>query len=102
MELTGIGACDRVVDRVRDEAERPVVLEELRAKEPRDAGRSAERPQAVQDHEIVADESGAECRQVEQQRDAGNRDTGQRHASACQSAGRRWGGGHVERFRQAT
>jgi hypothetical protein len=47
-----------VIDGMRDEAERTVVLEELGAEELEHIGGRRQAGQPVQDHEIVADEAG--------------------------------------------
>ena len=60
VELPGIGAGEAPVDRVRDEPERTVVLEELAAEEPEDVRRTGQRPEPVDDHEVVADEARSE------------------------------------------
>jgi hypothetical protein len=66
VELSRVAAGKRPVEGVGQEAERPVVLEELGAEEAKRVGRAIERPQAVQDHEVIAHEPRLESRQVEE------------------------------------
>ncbi len=103
VELPRLGAGDGVVHRVRDEADRAVVLEELGAEEAQDVGGAGERPQPMQDHEVVADEAGGEAGGIEQQGDAGDHRAGQRGAAAAEARGTgRRRDGHGRRFLQAT
>src|SRR3954454_920481 len=65
MKLSPVLSCDGPVDSMRDKRERPVVLEELAAEKFEDISRVAEPTQPMQDHEVVAHETGAECRPIE-------------------------------------
>src|SRR3954453_831350 len=65
MKLSPILSCDGPVDRMRDKHEGTVVLKEPAGEKLDDISRVAEPTQPMQDHEVVAHETRAECRPIE-------------------------------------
>ena len=100
MELPRVRPADPPVDRVQDEPEWTVVLEELASEEPQQSRPALHDPHAVQDHEVVPDEPRVERPPVDDDRDRHNRARCRQDASALGAGDGR--PDHAPGFRHAT